>query len=630
MTQKTKEKTTRLQSDPLIFLLAAGLIIGFVIATVLLGETARNAFSAASGWLFDQMGWLYIGGVSLAFLFLIGVFASRFGNVRLGDDDDEPEHSLVAWFCMLFAGGVGSVLMFWGVAEPINHAWNPPMGDAVRMSEAAITEAFAFTFYHFGVHMWVIFALPGLALGYFIYKRKLPPRLSSVFAPLLGGRIYSTPGKLIDVLAIVGTTFGIGVSVGLGTLQINAGMNKLWGTPLVGWVELAIILVITGVACISVASGLDKGIKILSNINIAVAVALMLFILFTGPTLTLLRHTTEAFGIYLAWLPDIMFWTDSYQDNPGWHGQWTVFYWAWTICWSPYVGTFVARISRGRTVREFIAGVLALPAIFSVIWFAIFGRAGIELERAQPGYLSEPVVENGDVPAALFKFLEAFPLTPIVSAIALVIVIIFFITSIDSAALVNDMFATGAEDRTPTWYRLFWAILIGVVCAALLIISPETGIASLQEVAIIVAFPFFLIQFVMMYSLIKGMTDDAAATRRVRTRQWEKTDSPEKLEEHENKPAPGYDAAGNPLPTTDIEYDPAGNLVIPGNVVIDGDLGIKGEVANESGLDRSNLGDPDPGPSFKIIEHSRPTGPTPITDDNELPPRQNPRPSKKS
>ncbi len=590
----------RLQSDPLIFLPAAGIIVAFVILTLALGPVARDAFSRTAGWLLDNLGWMYIGGVSLMLIFLLGIFASRYGRVRLGDDDEEPEHSLVAWFCMLFAGGVGAVLMFWGVAEPINHAYNVPMADHARMSPGAITEAFAFTFYHFGIHMWVIMALPGLALGYFIYKRKLPPRLSSVFAPVLGGRIYSAPGRLIDVLAIVGTTFGIAVSVGLGVLQINAGMHTLWGTPIVSWVQLLIIVVITAVGCLSVASGLDKGIKILSNLNIAVAVALMLFILFTGPTLTLLRHTVESFGIYAAWLPDIMFWSDSYQDNPGWQGTWTVFYWAWTICWSPYVGMFVARISRGRTVREYIAGVLALPTIFVVIWFSVFGRAGIELELRRPGFLTTPAVEEGDVPAALFNFLSQYPLAGVVSGCALVIIVIFFITSIDSAALVNDMFATGEEDKTPTWYRVFWAVMIGAVCTALLLISPDTGIASLQEVVIIVAFPFFLMQFVMMYSLLKGMSDDAAATRRVRTRRWERTDSPEKLQEHEARPAPGYDEQGNALPTPTLERDEEGNIVLPGNVVIGGDLGVKGEMTDDPGEGGEAQ------PRFRLIEQSRP------------------------
>ncbi len=588
-----------LKSDPFIFLGALGFILVFVVGTILLGESAQLAFSAVADSLMVNLSWLYIGGVSMAFLFLIGMFVSRYGRVKLGDDDDEPEYSLPVWFSMLFAGGLGATLMFWGVAEPINHAYNPPMDNVESMSQEAVEQAFAFTFYHFGIHMWVIMALPGLALGYFIYKRKLPPRLSSIFAPLLGGKIYAWPGKLIDILAIVGTTFGIAVSVGLGVLQINAGMNMLWGTPMAGWVELLIILLITVVGCLSVASGLDKGIKVLSNVNIGMAVILMLFILFTGPFLTLMKFVVESFGIYAGTLPELMFWVDSFENNPGWQGTWTVFYWAWSICWSPYVGMFIARISRGRTVREFIAGVLFLPTLFVVVWFAVFGRAGIEVENSNPGLLTQRVVEEGDVPFALFGLLEQYPLTGIVSVWALAVIIIFFITSIDSAALVNDMFATGEENQTPTYYRVGWAIAIGAVAGALLIISPESGIATLQEVVIIVALPFFLMQFVMMYSLVKGMVDDASAQRRIRTRQWEKTDTPEKLEEHEARPAPGFDEEGNELPPPILEHDEHGNIVIPGNVVVGGDLGVVGVMVDqEEAADMQNR--------FRIVEQSRP------------------------
>nr|WP_246858259.1 BCCT family transporter [Corynebacterium sp. sy017] len=569
-----------MKSDPVIFLGALGFIVAFIVATILLGDTATNFFSTIAGWMLRNVGWLYIGGVSLIFIFLIGVFVSRFGRLRLGDDDEEPEHSLIAWFCMLFAGGIGAVLMFWGVAEPLNHAVNVPQQNAAPMSENAILEAFGFTFYHFGLHMWAISALPGLALGYFIYKRKLPPRVSSVFAPVLGTKIYELPGKLIDILSIIATTFGIGVSVGLGVLQINAGMNYLWGVPEISWVKLLIIVVITVAASFSVASGLDKGIKFLSNLNILFAVLLMLFVVVTGPTLALLRFSVESFGIYADKLPEVMFWADSFDNNPGWQGKWTVFYWAWTICWSPFVGMFVAKISRGRSVREYIGGVLLLPTIFSVIWFGIFGRAGIDIELNNPGALATEVVENGNVPFALFGFLEHFPWTTVMSVFALVIVVLFFITSIDSAGMINDMLATGEEEFSPTWYRVLWAVAIGAVAGALLIASPNSGISTLQEVVIIVAFPFFLTQFVMMYSLIKGMNDDSAAEQRIVTRQWEKTDTAEKLEAHEAEPAPGYDEDGNELPVIALEHDEDGNIVIPGNVVIAGDLGITGDVVD--------------------------------------------------
>ena len=578
--QKPKKPFLGLQSDPAITLGAVGFIVIFVVGAILAGESAQNFFATVADGLNTNLAWLYIGGVSAIFLFLIAIFISRFGTLRLGDDDEKPRYPLHIWFAMLFAAGMGATLMFWGAAEPLHHSYNPPQGDLAPMSDAAVTQGFGYAFYHLATHMWVVFTMPGLALGYFIYKRKLPPRMSSVFAPILGGHIYKWPGKFIDALSIVGTTFGIAVSVGLGVLQINAGLNIIWDVPLAGWVELLIIMLITAVACISVASGLDRGIKILSNINIGMAVALLAFILLTGPTLTLLNQTVESFGIYASTLPELMFWVDASNSNPGWLGSWTVFYWAWTICWSPFVGMFIARISRGRTVREFIGGVLALPSIFTVVWISIMGRTGIEIERNDPGSMTGPVVDDGQTEAALFTLLDNLPLTAIVAPIAILIIIVFFITSMDSAGLVMDMFTTGEEAKTPTYYRVTWVIGIGAVTAAMLIISPETGIATLQEVAIIMGLPFLIMQFIMMFSLIKGMSDDAAAARRIRTRQWEKTDSPEKLEEHDARPAPGYDEDGDPLPEPVLEYDEDGNLVIPGDVVIGGEIVNRDDAGN--------------------------------------------------
>lgn len=563
-------------ADPLIFGLSVGFIGVFVLATIIFKGRAREFFSAIAGWLLSNLNWMYIGGVSISFLFLIGIFVSHFGRMRLGGDGEQPEHSTASWFAMLFAGGIGSVLMFFGVAEPLNHVTNVPMQDTQPLSREAVREAMGFTMYHFGLHMWVISALPGLAMGYFIYKRHLPPRISSIFAPILGAKIYSWPGKLIDALAIIGTVFGIAVSVGLGALQINAGLAKLFGAPTVAWVQVAVIAVICVIACFSVASGLNKGIKILSNANILMAVVLMIFILATGPTLMLLRGSMDTASIYADYLPKIMFWSDSQDVNPGWQGKWTVFYWAWTICWSPFVGMFVARISRGRTVREFIGGVLALPTIFSIVWFSVFGFAGLDIEQNQPGALTDRVVQEQDTAFALFGFLEHFPWVFPVSVFALIIVAIFFITSIDSAAMITDMFSAGEENKTPTLYRVLWALLIGAVAGAILVMAPEDGISTLQEVVIIIGFPFFVINFVMMYSLLRGMHDDYAARPEPVTRQWGRTDSAEKLEEHESRPAPGYDEEGNELPR--FEFDEDGSLVIPGNVRIQGNLGVDGDV----------------------------------------------------
>lgn len=547
-------RTRRLQTDPLIFFSALGFILVFVAATLAFGDRARQTYADISGWLMDHFTWLYVGGVSATLIFLIVVFVSRYGNLRLGDDDDEPEYSYPVWFAMLFAAGMGATLMFWGAAEPLNHAYNPPRGGYDSMSREAIIQAFQFTYYHFGIHMWVIFTLPGLAVGYFVYKRKMPARMSSMFSPLLGGKVYDTPGKLLDALGIIGTVFGLAVSVGLGVLQISAGMNILWDVPLVTPVQIGIICAITLAASLSVATGLDKGVKILSNLNIAGTILLMIFVLLTGPTLKLLGQITESFGIYAQSLPELMFWVDSYNDNPGWHATWTAFYWAWTICWSPFVGMFFARISRGRTVREFIGGTLLLPTTFDLIWFSIFGRAAIDMEERDPGVLTTPVVEEGDTPQALFTLLADYPLYAVTGTVALVVIVFYFVTSMDSAALVMDMFASGEENKSPTFYRVGWVVAVGLVTGALLFIN-DSGIEALQQVVIIIALPFFFMYFVMMYSLMKAMNDDSAAARKTRSRTWEKTDTAEKLEEGENKPAPGYDSEGNEVERPELEYD---------------------------------------------------------------------------
>ena len=575
-----------LPTDPLIFTTAMGFIVLFVAVTVALGDTARDAYSAASEWVTSNLGWLFIGGVSVSFIFLIGLFVSRYGRIQLGDDDEEPQYTIAEWFGMLFAGGTGSMLMFWGVAEPLNHAYNPPLGQDPMTREAQNT-AMAFTIYHLGIHMWVIMALPGLALGYFIYKRHLPPRVSSIFAPLLGTRIYSWPGKLIDAVAIIGTVVGIAVSVGMGALQINSGAARVIGTPENSMVQLILIAIIIVIASISVARGLDKGIKVLSNANIWAAMALMVFVLLMGPTLTLLRQTVDTAGVYLDALPRVMFWTDSYDVNPNWkQGAWTVFYWAWTICWSPFVGMFIARISRGRTVRQFIAGVIALPTIVSILWFSIFGRAGFELENEQPGILTEPVVEGGDPSPALFILLEQYPLTTLVSVFALFVIMIFFVTSIDSASMVMDMMSTGEENKAPTFYRVLWGVMIGAVAASLLLISGETALEALQSAVIVIGVPFFFLHFIMMYSLVKGMSDDHMAVRKPVTRQWSKADTPEKLEENEAAPAPGYDEEGNELPRFEYTHDEDGRLVIQSDVVVEGEV-ESGEKSESEGPEES-------------------------------------------
>lgn len=522
----------RLRTSPAIFFSSATFIILFVIATITLTDWMDSIVSVASEWLYTNLGWFYILGVTLFLGFLIFIALSRFGRVVLGPDDEPPEHSGPAWFAMLFAAGIGSLLMFWGVAEPVSHFGAPPRATGLGVepeSMAAAADAMNFTFYHFTLHTWTIFTLPSLCFAYFIHKRNLPPRVSSIFQPILGERIHGPIGKCIDVVAIVGTVFGVAVSLGLGALQMNSGINRVLGIPENALWQLVIIGVVGGVSMISVALGLDKGIKRLSNLNIWMAVGLLVFILVTGSTLFILQGTLESAGRYVMNLPELALWNDTYA-NTGWQNSWTVFYWAWTISWSPFVGIFISRISKGRTVRGFVAGVLGIPAGFSVLWFGIFGHAAFDIEWNRGGGLVESVVEEGDIPGALFTFLEHFPAVQVVSVVAIVLVMIFFVTSIDSAALVTDTMANGHEDFNPLGQRVFWAVAITVVTATLLVFSGEGGLTALEQFVVLVGLPFFVMGYFQMYAIYRALREDASEVPVVRTRSWKKVLPPEELQ----------------------------------------------------------------------------------------------------
>ncbi|TCS67051.1 choline/carnitine/betaine transport [Primorskyibacter sedentarius] len=507
-----------LRTDPTIFFTAAGLTFVFVVALILFPEPIGDAFAVGRAWIVTNLGWFFILGVNVWLGFLIWAAASRHGHIRLGPKGSKPEYSNLSWFTMLFAGGIGTVLMFWGVAEPISHFANPPLPGVMPHTEEAARDAIAIAIYHLGLHTWTIFTLPGLAFAYFINRYELPVRVSSVFYPLLRERIYGPVGKAIDVASILGTLFGVAVSLGLGSSQIAAGLDALFGTGDGASVQVMILAVLTGVAITSIVVGLDKGVKLLSNLNIGMAVALMFFVLIFGSTLFLLRGIVETFGLYLENLPRLAFWNDMLaNENPdnanwGWQGSWTVFYWAWTVTWSPFIGIFVARISRGRTIRQFVFGVLMAPSLFTLIWFAIFGWQAMEFDglglaaRAalgdQAGEISAAVAES--VPLAMFAFFEHFPFTEFIQGFAVVIVAIFFATSSDSASLVVDMLCTGKATPGPVRQRVFWGAAEGLVAAMLIILAGDAGLSALQQVITVVGLPIFVLVCMMIPSLIRG------------------------------------------------------------------------------------------------------------------------------
>ncbi|MBQ2260141.1 MAG: BCCT family transporter [Loktanella sp.] len=515
---ETLAKRLGLRVDPTIFFFSAGLSLIFVLALVIAPGPIGGVFATGRAWIVTNLGWFFILGVNIWLGFLIYAATSRHGHIRLGPKNSRPEYTNTSWFTMLFAGGIGTVLMFWGVAEPISHYQSPPLPGVAPFSFEAAQDAISISLYHLALHTWTIFALPGLAFAYFINRYDLPVRVSSVFYPLLRERIYGPVGKVIDIAAILGTLFGVAVSLGLGSSQVAAGLSALFGWNDDTGLRLAILGALTIVAVISIVAGLDKGVKVLSNINIGMAVGLMIFVLVTGSTLFLLRGIVETFGLYLSNLPRLAFWNDMLHGSDmgtgtwGWQGDWTVFYWAWTVTWSPFIGLFVARISRGRTIREFVFGVLLAPSLFTVIWFAVFGWQAMALDglgdsaRAamgtSAGAISAAVSES--VPLAMFAFFAELPWAPIMQGIAVLVVAIFFATSSDSASLVVDMLCSGTAEPGPVRQRVFWGMAEGLIAATLILLAGEAGLVALQQVITVVGLPIFVMVFMMIPALIRG------------------------------------------------------------------------------------------------------------------------------
>lgn len=497
------ERALGLQTNPVIFFISAGIIAAFVPLAVVFNEPFSALFGAMTTWVATNLGWFYILSVTGFLVFLLWLVISRFGSVRLGPDDSRPEFSDLSWFTMLFAAGIGTVLMFWGVAEPITHYVHPPFEGVTPASPQAAERAMDLALYHFGLHTWTIFALPGLALGYFVYRRELPLRVSSAFHPVLGERIYGPIGWAIDTFAVVGTMFGVATSLGMGTLQVNTGLEYLFGIENSPTAQVVIIAVITCIATTSVVLGLDKGVKHLSELNIGLAVLLLLFVFLVGPTVSILQAMVQSVGSYLTALPEIALWNDAFADN-GWQQRWTLFYWAWTISWAPFVGIFVARISKGRTIREFIVGVLLAPTLFSIIWFSVFGVTAIEVENSVGGLAAQV---DEEVAVAIYVFLENFPWASITCGLAVLIIVIFFTTSSDSASLVIDMLSSGGNPNPPTRQRVFWAISEGAVAATLLLAG---GFEALQNVITTLGFPFCGLLVFMAISMYRALKQEEA------------------------------------------------------------------------------------------------------------------------
>ncbi|MDB9758185.1 BCCT family transporter [Gammaproteobacteria bacterium] len=481
-----------------VFFISAGLIIAVCLYGALFSDHASLVFSDLQSWLLTNLGWLYMGSVAGFFMLVIYLAFSRFAHLRLGADDSEPEYSYGSWFAMLFSAGMGIGLMFFGVSEPMTHFLEPPVGEGGTIDAAR--NAMQVTFFHWGLHAWAIYIIIGLALAYFSFRHDLPLTLRSALYPVIGDKIYGKWGNAVDIFAILGTMFGVATSLGLGVMQVNAGLNYLFGLPVSIVVQVALIAAITCAATISVVAGLDAGIRRLSELNLVLALLLMVFVLIAGPTVMLLSSLIQNIGMYLSGLVDMTFRIYAYEPNE-WIGNWTLFYWAWWISWSPFVGMFIARISRGRTIREFILGVLLVPSGFTFLWLTIFGNSGLWLEMHEAGAGLATAVQT-NMPTAIFVLLDQLPLTGITSALATMLIVTFFVTSSDSGSLVIDIISSGGAENPPVWQRIFWAVSEGAVAATLLVAG---GLAALQTAAISSALPLIIVMFLVCYGLMKAL-----------------------------------------------------------------------------------------------------------------------------
>ena len=503
-----------------VFQISGISIVAFVFYTLALPEQAGAIFS----WLFSSVtqgfDWFFIGAANIFVIFCLMLIVTPLGNVRLGGAEATPDYNYLGWFSMLFAAGMGIGLMFYGVSEPLSHFSSSlggaavgedglrtdwaPLGAAAGDQAESIRLGMAATIFHWGLHPWAIYAVVGLSLALFSYNKGLPLTIRSAFYPILGERIWGWPGHIIDILAVFATLFGLATSLGFGASQANAGLNELFGVPLSATTQVLLITGITAIALVSVLRGLDGGVKILSELNMGLAFLLLAFVLLVGPTLIILKTFGSSLLAYLEYLPALS--NPLGREDVNFSQGWTSFYWAWWISWSPFVGMFIARVSRGRSVREFITCVLLIPSLVCVLWMSVFGGVAIQ-QVVQDGYTA---AQNAELPRQLFAMLNGLPLAGITSLIGIVLVIVFFVTSSDSGSLVIDTITAGGKVDAPVPQRVFWCIFEGAVAIVLLLSAG--GLKSLQSMVISTGLPFTIVLLVMCYAVYKGLRAELANT----------------------------------------------------------------------------------------------------------------------
>lgn len=500
-----------------VFAISGLLVVAFVVLTLAFQNQVEPMFTAMRGWLTSNLDWFFISAGNIFVLVCLGLAISPLGKVRLGGTEATPDYTYLGWFSMLFAAGMGIGLMFFGVSEPLSHFGSAfggtamengvrtdwaPLGAAAGDAEAATRLGMAATIYHWALHPWAIYAILALGLALFSFNKGLPLTVRSVFYPLLGERIWGWPGHVIDILAVLATLFGLATSLGYGAAQASSGLNFLFDVPLGNTTQIVLVIGITAIALFSVVAGLDAGVKRLSEINMILAVLLLLFVVAVGPTLDILSGFFGNLGAYFQHLPELS--NPVGRDDANFSQGWTAFYWAWWISWSPFVGMFIARVSRGRTVREFIVSVLIVPSLACVLWMTVFGETAI-IQFVRDGY---EAATKAELPLQLFAMLDALPLAQITSFIAIILVVVFFVTSSDSGSLVIDVIAAGGKVDAPTPQRVFWCVFEGLVAIALIL---GGGLVALQAMAVSTGLPFTVVLLMSTVAVIKGLASEPRA-----------------------------------------------------------------------------------------------------------------------
>ena len=493
-----------------VFFVAALSVVSFIGLTLIFPESANTLLNSARTWVIDTFDWLFVLTVNFVFLFCLAVMVSPLGRLRIGGREAKPEFSTKSWLAMLFSAGIGIGLMFWGAAEPLAYYTNwfgTPL-NVEAGSEDAHRLAISATMFHWGLNAWSVYAVIGLALAYFTFSKGLPLTIRSAFYPLLGDRIWGWPGHVIDILAVIATLFGLATSLGLGAQQVASGLGYLFGMSATVYLQIGIIAFITSIAIFSVVRGLDGGVKVLSNINMVLAGLFLLFVFAVGPTLLIATGFFENTLNYARDFLSLSNWIG--RDDTDWFHGWTIFYWAWWISWSPFVGMFIARVSKGRTVRQFLAAVIFVPLIITVVWFTTFGEIAILQNENAIGQLANGV---DDVSLVLFHMLENLPLASFMSFVAIILVLVFFITSSDSGSLVVDSITAGGKLHAPVPQRIFWASIEGLVAAVLLYGGGAQALQALQAGTVAAGLPFTLVLIVCCFSLWKGLSTDSRLLR---------------------------------------------------------------------------------------------------------------------